>query len=245
MSEDFNSILDEVKKLKKDLTFYSPTKDEEFAISPLNLHQQKLIIENSISSNLSILFFNTVLFDIIKNNFSGDLSSLDTLDRVSIALSLRSKISNDYEEDDVKVKISDIIKNMNEKIIIDGEDIKTESFNFKVEKPNLILDNKINKIILKKYESKKFDEEKVNSLISDIYVYEILKFVKQISFNDITIDTEENFQNSLKILSEIDSSELKAVFKFINKVRDNELKLASIPNSDKNISITPDFFIVQ
>ena len=68
---------------------------------------------------------------------------------------------------------------MNEKIIIDGEDIKTESFNFKVEKPNLILDNKINKIILKKYESKKFDEEKVNSLISDIYVYEILKFVKQ------------------------------------------------------------------
>ena len=245
MSEDFNNILEEVKKLKKDLSFYSPSKDEEYAISPLNLQQQKLIIENSISSNLSILFFNITLFDIIKNNFTGDLSTLDTLDRVSIALSLRSKILDDYKDEDVEVKISDIIKNLKTKVDIQEKNIKTDSFIFKVDKPNLIIDNKINKIILKKYEGNKFNEEKVNSLISDIYVYEILKFVKEISFNDITINTQENFQNSLKIISEIDSSQLKPVFDYINEVRDNELKLVSIPGTDKNISITPDFFIVQ
>ena len=93
MSEDFKNILDEVKGLKKKIKFYSPTKDKDYELEPLTLKQQKDILEKTMSSNLSVLFFNNILYNIIKENTSVDLTELDTIDRVSIALSFRERIN--------------------------------------------------------------------------------------------------------------------------------------------------------
>ena len=244
MSENFNDILNEVKGLKKNLTFFSRANNLDLEISPLNLQQQKIIIENSIQSNLSVLFFNNSFYNIIKENFAGDINTLDTIDRVSISLSLRQKMSNEYTLDDTKLNLSDIIDKNKKPLSIDPLEIVTDSFTFRVSKPSLVLDNKVNKLLLNKYKGKKITEDNVNNVISDLYVYEILKFVDEIIVGDKTLVISENFNNSLKILSEIETSELKEIFNYINKIRDIELNMTQIPNSEKYISITPDFFVV-
>ncbi len=91
MSDNFKNVLNEIKNLRKSLNFFSPSNNKEFQISPLSLKQQKSIIENGFSSSLSILFFNVTFFNIIKENFIGDIKDLNTLDRVNISLSLRQR----------------------------------------------------------------------------------------------------------------------------------------------------------
>ena len=238
MSENFNDILNEVKGLKKNLTFFSRANNLDLEISPLNLQQQKIIIENSIQSNLSVLFFNNSFYNIIKENFAGYINTLDTIDRVSISLSLRQKMSNEYTLDDTKVDISNIIDKNKTHLSIDPLEIVTDSFTFRVSKPSLVLDNKVNKLLLNKYKGKKITEDNVNNVISEFALY-----LKNTSA-DKTLVISENFNNSLKILSEIETSELKEVFNYINKIRDIELNMTQIPNSEKYISITPDFFVV-
>tara|TARA_R110001599_G_scaffold281779_3_gene483603 strand:- start:420 stop:1166 length:747 start_codon:yes stop_codon:yes gene_type:complete len=248
MSDNFKNVLNEIKNLRKSLNFFSPSNNKEFQISPLSLKQQKSIIENGFSSSLSILFFNVTFFNIIKENFIGDIKDLNTLDRVNISLSLRQKISNEYkDEDDNVYNISDVIEKNKEEIVIAPKEVVTENFTFKLKSPNLEIDNKINKILLKKYKNKKLDDGVINLLISDLYVYEMLKFIEEINFGETTINIQDDLDNSLKFINEINTYELKDILKYINEVRDLELNLSKIPktDSDTNINITADFFIVQ
>ena len=153
-------------------------------------------------------------------------------------------MSDDYKDDDVEIKISDLIKRNRKHVSIDPLEIVTDTFTFRVSKPSLVLDNRINKLLLNKYKGKNITEDNVNTVISDLYVYEILKFIDEIIIGETTIVISDNFSNSLKVLSEIETSELKEIFNYINKVRDVELEMTKIPNTDKTISITPDFFVV-
>ena len=248
MSDNFKTVLNEIKNLRKNLNFFSPSNNKELQISPLSLKQQKSIIENGFSSSLSVLFFNVTFFNIIKENFIGDIKDLNTLDRVNISLSLRQKISNEYkDEDDNVYNISDVIEKNKEEIVIAPKEVVTENFTFKLKSPNLEIDNKINKILLKKYKNKKLDDGVINLLISDLYVYEMLKFIEEINFGETTINIQDDLDNSLKFINEINTYELKDILKYINEVRDLELNLSKIPktDSDTNINITADFFIVQ
>ena len=110
MSENFNNVLSEIKGLKKNLNFFSPSNNKELQIAPLSLKQQKSIIENGFTTSLSILFFNVTFYNIIKENFIGDIKELNTLDRVNISLSLRQKISDEYKDEDETIySISDTL----------------------------------------------------------------------------------------------------------------------------------------
>tara|TARA_R110002126_G_scaffold27390_3_gene92015 strand:+ start:2361 stop:3101 length:741 start_codon:yes stop_codon:yes gene_type:complete len=246
MSDNFKTVLNEIKNLRKNLNFFSPSNNKELQISPLSLKQQKSIIENGFSSSLSVLFFNVTFFNIIKENFIGDIKDLNTLDRVNISLSLRQKISNEYKDEDSNTyNISEVIEKNKEEIVIEAKEVVTENFTFKLKSPNLEIDNKINKILLKKYKNKKLDDGVINLLISDLYVYEMLKFIEEINFGETTINIQDDLDNSLKFINEINTYELKDILKYINEVRDLELNLSKIPKTDTNINITADFFIVQ
>jgi hypothetical protein len=242
---NFNEILNQVKGIKKEINFFSPLKNKEYKIYPLSLKQQKDIIENTFSSTLSLLFFNNCIFNIIKENFSGNIKDLDTVDRVSISLSLRNKISNTYKEGDNECILSEIIEGNKNEIIFNPKEVTCGDFIFKLRKPSLVLDNKINNIILRKYKNNKIDETNVNGIVSDLYIYELIKFIDELIIGENTIKVEDNINNTIEILNEIDSDIFKDVFKYINDLREIESSLTKIPNSENNISITPDFFIVQ
>ena len=100
-------------------------------------------------------------------------------------------------------------------------------------------------IILRKYKGKEITESNVSKVISDVYIYELMKFIVKLQFNENEIDIHENLDNSFKLLNEIASDNFTKIYQYINNLRDLENDLTLIPGTKTNISITPDFFIVQ
>ena len=174
MSNNFNDILAEIKKVKTGLSVYVPSAGLDVQLKTLTLSQQKTIIESAVDSNLSVLFFNNTFAKILEDNLPDNLSKYDTIDRVNFALALRSKLKDIITIEDVNYNISDILA-ANKLITSKFTPTIVESANFRiyVSAPTIEYDNKINSILLRKYKDETSKSNKLKTLISDLYSYAI------------------------------------------------------------------------
>lgn len=247
MSENFNDILAEIKKIKSGVPVFIPSLQQTIELKPLTLSQQKMIIESSVDTNLSVLFFNTTFYSILEQNVSQKMSTFDTIDRVTLALALRQQLQDTATVDDQDVLISAIIDANKSKTFAEkSKTIDTPNFKFTVKVPTLDFDNKINSILLRKYKDENIKTNKLKTLISDMFSYEIYKFIDTVELqsNGKIIDLRSNTVEGLKLIESLDSKEFVDVVKFINTVRDIEKELTRVPNTASHINILPDFFIV-
>ena len=245
MSNKFNDILQEINNVKVTIDSYSPSVKQLVQLSPLTLAQQKSIIESSADSNLSALFFNNVFFKILKQNVKDDVSKYNTVDRVNFALSLRSQLQDSYTLNEIRYSLNEVIdKNKKIEYILEEQEITSDNFTFTVKAPNLALDDKINSIILSKYKGDNINSSKLKSLISDLFVHEILKFITKVKVNDKEVEMHQDISSAVDLLERIDSSKLTEVTRYINKVRDIEKTFATLPGSASSVDIVPDFFII-
>ena len=245
MSNKFNDILQEINNVKVTIDSYSPSVKQPVQLSPLTLAQQKSIIESSADSNLSALFFNNVFFKILTQNVKDDISKYNTVDRVNFALSLRSQLQDSYTLNEIRYSLNEVIdKNKKIEYILEEQEITSDNFTFTVKAPNLALDDKINSIILSKYKGDNINSSKLKSLISDLFVHEILKFITKVKVNDKEVEMHQDISSAVDLLERIDSSKLTEVTRYINKVRDIEKTFATLPGSASSVDIVPDFFII-
>jgi len=247
MSNNFNDVLAEIKKVKTGLTVYVPSQGKEVQLKPLTLAQQKTIIESAVDSNLSVLFFNNTFAKILEDNLSDSLSNYDTIDRVSFALALRSKLKDQITIDDVTYNISDVI-NANRSNTSKFQPTLIESANFKIYivNPSIDYDNKINSILLKKYKDETARSTKLKSLISDLYSYEIFKFIDKIEVKSTgsQLKLKDDIAQGIELIESLDTSEFTGVIEQINVLRDLEKEYTKIPNTNVYIDIIPNFFVV-
>jgi hypothetical protein len=245
MNSNFNEVLQEINSSKSTLTSYSPSRKENVDILPLTLSQQKSIIESSADSTLGALFFNNTFFKIFKQNIKGDITKYDTIDRVNFSLQLRSQLSNTYTVNDVKVNLTDIIqRNKSINYELTEQKVSSDNFTFTIKNPSLTLDDKINTLLLNRYKNENINSTKMKTLISDIYVYEILKFIPKLKINDKEIDLHQDITNAATIIESIDGNRFNDIMVYINKVRDTEKLFTAIPGTNYSIDIIPGFFIV-
>ena len=247
MSNNFNEVLAEIKKVKTGLTVYAPSKGVDVQLKPLTLSQQKTIIESAVDSNLSVLFFNNTFAKILEENLSDNISNYDTIDRVSFALALRSKLKDQITIDDITYNISDVI-NANNSNTNKYQSTVTESDNFKIYivNPTIEYDNKINSILLKKYKDETSRSTKLKSLISDLYSYEIFKFIDKIEVKSTgsQLQLKDDISQGIDLIESLDTSEFTGVIEQINVLRDLEKEYTKIPNTNVYIDIVPNFFVV-
>ena len=246
MSDKFQDILNEIKSNKAVVTVDTLTKPG-VKLSPLTLAQQKKIIESAGDETLAVLFFNTIFYSILKENIINDnINNFNTVDRVQMALALRNYLNNEVEIDDgSKINLNEIIsrnKEINE--TLEPEEIIEDNFTFQVAAPSLELDEKINKILLNKYKNSNLNENKLKNLISDLYVYEITKFITRIKINEAELIVHDNINISVEILEKIDTKIFGKITEYINKTRDLEAKYAKFITGDETIEITPNLFIL-
>ena len=242
---NFNDILTEISNSKTTITCYSPSSKENVSLSPLTLSQQKSIIETSIDSTLAALFFNNVFFKIVKQNLKNDISKYDTIDRVNFAISLRSQLSDVYTSNDTTYSLKQVLeRNASINYSLKETQIVADNFIFTVKNPDLVIDDRVNNILINKYKGENLNGVKLKNLISDLFVHEILKFTTKLKVNDKEINLHTDLQGAANLLEKIDSSKFTEVTKYINNVRDIERSFAVLPNSDSNIDIIPAFFIV-
>lgn len=248
MSSNFNDFLSEIQKASSNLDVFIPSLKQKINIKPITLQQQKTIIESSVDNTLGVLFFNTVFHKIIAENSSVDTGKLNTIDRVTIALALRNKISPSFNIEGKEYTLNDVLTaNEQIKSTVEPTTITTDKFTFHVSVPSLRYDNTVNSALLKKYNENEFKRSTLKSLIGDLFVYEIVKFVSQIDIVDskstITLRID-NIKDCVNLIESIDSNQFTEVVKYINKVRDIEKQYTQIPNTQHYIDIVPDFFVV-
>lgn len=244
MSDKFNDILNEIKSTRSVLTVFLPSTQTEVELSPLTLAQQKLIIETSSDTTLGVLFFNNVFFKILKDNLNGNIKDYNTIDRINLTLSLRQHLKDSIDDNSDETVSGLLDRNKGISYNIEPTTITTGDFTFTVQAPALDVDNFINTHLLNKYKNISLDDNKLKNLISDLYAYEILKFIKSIKINDKEVGLHNELTQSIKVLESIDSIHFKQVTDYINTVRDEEAKYTKHLIGEKSIDITPDLFIL-
>jgi hypothetical protein len=189
-----------------------------------------------------IVKFNTNFNNIIKDNVDKDIfHTLTTVDRVNIILYFRNDVSNSVELDEEEINLQKIIdRNRNIDNAQTQKIIEKDGFKFDVSIPKLSDDSEVNRILAKKIK----ESPSTNSIVGDIYLYEILKFVNSIQFEDgEVVKIQKNYKN-LQLLKKINLSTLRPVIQFIEEVRTYEEKFINIPDTEDNLLLTPDLFII-
>ena len=245
---DINSILQEIKKTKKQLTVYIPSLQTEVNIAPVTLAQQSKIIE-SISDNvtiannpiLALLEFNSIMFSILKANIEEYQPIYNTIDRINLIIALKSHIDKVITDDnDLDFDLNTMLaRNAELEYTAMGETLTVDDITFEVAPPTLEEDNIVNNLVLRKYKASSI---KNKSLLSDVYIYESLKFIKSVTIGENKAEIK-NDSKSLELLKQIDTSTLKPVFEYISKIRDIEESYAKHPTTDNVLDLTPDIFI--
>ncbi len=244
---DINDILQQIKKTKKTISVFVPSIQQEVELTPITLAQQSKIIE-SVSDNtniannpiLALLEFNSIVFNILRNNIIEYQPIFNTIDRVSFVLALKGHIDSIVTEDNTEFNIPLMVeRNKTLEYTSQPETIISENMSFEVSPPSLEDDNLINNLILRKYKSSNTLNK---SLLSDVYTYEALKFIKSITIDETTVQIK-NDTKSLEVLKQIDTSILSPVFEYITKIRTQEELYTKHPTTDSVIQLTPDIFI--
>ena len=244
---DVKSILQELKKSKKNLNVFSFTMKDKIDIAAINLAQQSKIIETvtgaSQSSNnpiLTVLEFNNVMFSILKKNIVDYQPIFSTLDRTNFILALKGQIDKIVTTDDnIDFDIEQMLqRNESMAIELEPETITVDSITFTVAPPTMDEDNLVNNLILRKYKASAVTK----TLLSDVYNYEALKFIKTIAIGDQVIELKKD-SKSLDVIKEISAADLKPVYAYIAKTRSLEEALTRHMSSDEQLDLTPDLFI--
>jgi hypothetical protein len=246
MSE-ITSIIDEIKKSKKSIEVFVPSLGSTITLNPITLAQQSKIIETvsdnvNITNNpiLALLEFNSITFNILKNNIVEYQPIFNTIDRINFIIALKSHLDKKVIIDEVEFDLPKILeRNETLDYNIQGDTLISDEVSIEVSVPTLEVDNVVNTLLLRKYKTSNSQNKK---LLSDVYIYEALKFVDKISIGERSQVIKKDTK-SLDLLREIDIVTLKPVFEYINKVRALEETYAKNTVDNNILDLTPDIFI--
>lgn len=246
MSE-ITSLIEEIKKSKKNIQVFVPSIGSTVTLNPITLAQQSKIIETvsgdvEIANNpiLALLEFNSITFNIIKNNVVEYQPIFNTIDRVNFIIALKSYLDREVVVDDVKFDLPEILKrNQTLEYLIQDDMLASGDISIEVSVPSLETDNIVNNLLLRKYKTSNSRNKK---LLSDVYIFEALKFIDKISIGNHSQIIKKDIK-SLNLLREIDIMTLKPVFDYINRVRELEEAYAKNTVDSNILDLTPDIFI--
>lgn len=247
MSKNFDQVLAEIKKIKNETQVYIPSQNKEVKVGALTIAQQKTIIESSIDNSLAVLLFNTTFFGIMQENVSENLANIDTIDRVNIALALRSQLKDEVTYDGKTYSLKAVLEaNKLKDAKFEPQMFETEFFRIHVKKPSVELDNRLNSILLRKYKDESTRSSRLKNLISDLYSFEIYKFIDKLEYRTTgeVLDIKSDVTNGISLIEQLPSSEFVNVIAQINRLRDIEKEFTKIPDTNIYIEILPEFFVV-
>ena len=247
MSEEVKSVLERLKEINasKSNNIYLPSLGKKVKFSPFTLKQQKDLLASMPDNATGILDFNNSFNDIISSNILEDkitLDDLNTFDRLNIILHYRiNAVGSTLERNGKKINLSNLSKSFestNFEKIFGEKEIKSSNFKATLKLPSLSYDKKIN--VSTSYKLKK--TKKQQQVIAELFVSEILKYVKSITVDennvmDLYSSSYEDKTNAIELLP---NNFTKKIFDFIASVKSIEDKLTTV--EDIKIDISNELF---
>ena len=227
---------------------YVPSAGATAKFHQLNIKQQKEIIKSAVDGLLASLTFSIATNDIIKANSAEPKDYLVT-DKPLILLNLRRKSVGDTvtltkEDREFKTTITSIIANANIPTSFDHPPLTEGDISLTTKIPTLSEDTKINLEVKKLFDKFK-DEQKLSEVIGELFVIELIKYVKEINFKSgadiIKIDFNTlSFDQKLKTFETLPMSLNYKLVKYVTSTRETELKLLEVVDTQEKYNITID-----
>jgi hypothetical protein len=254
MSGNVSDILKQLDTLNQStgVDVFIPSLGKTVKFKNLNLRQQKDLLKASVDETLTKLTFIVNFYSIIQENILDktiNVNSLYAFDRPAIAIALRANGL------DSKYAIEENVYDLNTLLAqIPTIDVKSQSLNSTIDiqnltvnlsVPNLNTDRDISLVAVNKL--KNSQENDIKTLVGELFIHEIIKFIQSVTFKTETEDQTVDFANlkvddKIAIVEKFPSTLTSKVLEFIKGYRDFEAKFTAI--GDANIEIDGSFFSV-
>jgi len=238
-SVNISSFLDSIKEIKAEtISVYLPSLCKETDLKVLNLKQQKDIISCVADGITGLISFNRILNDIVTTSTNN--SNLLVIDRAPAIVALRAKAhGSTYTVDETSIDLNTVLSGFNTYT----PSLTSTEFNHsgviaRVKIPTLSYENSI--ISKLEGEVKKNGEDNTKNLGS-IYIYEIVKYVESVQFNDIAINLYDiSVKDRISILEGLPLALNKQIISFIEDLKRDEKALLTVDSV--TVEIAPSFF---
>lgn len=239
---NISSFLDTIKGIKAEtLSVRLPSLQESVDLKVLNLKQQKDIISCIADGVAGLISFNRILNDIITTSSSN--SDLLVIDRAPAIITLRANAHGSmYTSEGNEINLNDVLQKFNTYTpSLTAAEFTHAGVVAKVKVPTLSYENSITSKL--EQEVKKNGDDNTKNLGS-IYVYEIIKYVESVQYNDITINLYDiSVKDKVAILEGLPLSLNKQIINFIEKLKKEEKDVMTL--NGVTVEITPGFFDVE
>jgi hypothetical protein len=263
MKPGLKAVLEELQKvdISNLNTIFVPSVGDSIKYKPLTMHHQKTIIKSALDPSATNMDFNISI-----NNILQDIvldGNILVSDKPAVLVSLRSvnvgKIINiDTDESSVEVNLNSIISKYGaiaeESTIQYSKKVSHNDITVNMRIPTLDIDTRYMVECRKRIKGSTSPED-VSENISEMYVYEIAKFIESVQhttyseaesgklvntviFNQITV------KESIDIVELLPMSINKSISDYITAVRDEESKYVSV-KSDVNIPTDATLFAIE
>lgn len=253
MSSNVADILKQLDTLNQQsgVAVYIPSLKRTVRFKALNLRQQKNLLKSSVEETLTKLSFITNFYSIVQENIleTLNINDLYIFDRIAIAIALRaSSIDSKYTIEDNVFDLNDKLKEI-PSIAIDIDAITAvvdiQNFTVALEVPRLGVDRDISATVMHKIRSSQSDD--IRTLIGELFIHEVIKFVKTVTFKTEAGDTVIEFANiktedKLAIIEKFPTLITNQILEFIKKYRELENKFTGL--GDNAIEIDGSFFTI-
>lgn len=238
-------LISQLQQHNKDehIDIFVPSLNKTSQFSPLTVHQQKELIKTALDGTISGVTLNDTLNNIILANSTDNLE-FNIFDRYAIAIQLRAScIGNiyEFEKSKDKLNLTDHISNVykdNTELAIKPKKIKQGPITVNVNVPTISRECKVNAIFIKNVG----EHESAGNTISEMYIYEIVKFIKDITVGDgeSFIFGNTNVYDCTRIIDNLPASVNQKIIKYMEEARDIENVCLNV--NEENISIDASFF---
>lgn len=182
---DVSSFISDLKGITDNnlIDIIVPSLDKKYKFKPLTVKQQKDCLKASLSGPQGAIAFFNVLNDIIKSNCEQQIE-FTLLDRVHIILSLRNhSLGNTYRKGG---KTYDLTLSYKKPTSLTINSLEYNGINVELRVPTLAIDTLINTRCIQEIQNKQAKE--VSEIVDVLYAYEIMKYLKTVELNGVTVE---------------------------------------------------------
>lgn len=226
MEENVKSFLEKIQEIK-DITIpvYLVSSGKKSKSKPLTFKQQKELISTVTDGTVGALKFQKYLNQIVLDNTGED--SLRVVDKLPIILKLRENaIGESVTIDDSIISLVPILEKIDKLEYIQSEMIVGD-IQLEVEIPTLKEENKVIQACIDIIKNENPDD--LGKSIGNIYTYEIVKYVKNITFGEEVLNFQEiPIKDRVKIIENLPISTNKKIVDFIQKIKETETELLTV-----------------
>jgi hypothetical protein len=219
------TLVNKLKEINNNnlIDVFIPSHNKKIKFLPLSVKQQKDIIKSGVEGTTSVIVLNNIFNDIITKN-STEKKIYNILDRCAIILALRvdafgSKFTNNSSIYDLSKIIKTELKQPDTtKVNYTYKDI----INITLEVPTIEQDTAINTYLLDMF--KKNEDTPLSEAIGSIYIYEILKYLTEVTVDDTEINFSalNSISTKISVLENLPAGILTDLIKFVQTFRDIE-----------------------